>query len=385
MAWKERSVFEQRKLFIQDFESKKFNFSQLCKEYEITRPTGYLWIKRYEESGVGGLLNIKSTPHTQPNKTSPSVLNEILAVKFEWPTWGPKKILGYLNNNMPHLDLPSLTTVENILKRNGLVSPRKLRRRLAERSTPLAHANGVNDVWSADFKGWILTNDGYKFDPFTLTDNASRFLLKCIKLNINDTTHVWGILDIAFREYGLPLNLRTDNGPPFATLGPARLSSLSIKLIKAGVNPDFIEPGKPQQNGRHERMHGTMESECFSPQLDIDEQILKLSEFQNYYNYIRPHEALKQVPPGSVYVPSNRVWNGKFRSPEYVDYLKKAKVRSCGKIKLLGKNIYIGQGLIGEYVGLQEIEKGYKVYYGSLHIGDIIDSQFDYPRRKRKI
>jgi transposase InsO family protein len=366
-------VFEQRKLFIQDYLSQIFSISDLCRIYEICRPTAYLWIQRFKEEGEDGLRDRKSTPQNQPLATPSHVIDEILAVKFKFMKWGPKKIVAHLNHHKPQLILPSTTTVGNILDRNGLVMQRALRKRFTERTQPLAHAKEINDVWSADFKGGSVTNDKQKCEPFTLTDNASRYLLKCLTLDANNTDHVWAVLDSAFREYGLPLYLRSDNGPPFASQGLGRLSSLTVKLIRAGVVPDFIDPGKPEQNGRHERMHGTLKSEAIFPEVSLEEQKIKLKDFQYYYNFVRPHEGINQATPGSVYATSNRVWTGKLKSPEYPDDYRKVRVRISGQILINDKDIYIGKTLKDEYVGLKETETGFKMYYGPVYLAEITE------------
>jgi putative transposase len=384
MAWKEISVLEQRKLFIRDYLTENFSISVLCRIYEISRPTAYLWIQRYENEGEEGLIDRKSTPHNQPRATPSDIVEEILNLKFTWSKWGPKKIAAYLNRHKPELILPSETTIGNILDKHGLVARRKLRKRFAERTQPLAHAKEINDVWSGDFKGWFITNDKYKCEPFTLTDNASRYLLKCLMLDVNNTEHVWAVLDVAFREYGLPLYLRSDNGPPFASNGAGRLSRLAIKLIKAGVIPDYIDPGKPEQNSRHERMHGTLESEAVFPELNVEKQKMKLEEFQYYYNFVRPHEGINQETPGSIYRLSDRAWTGIFKSPEYRDDYKKVKVRQSGQINLNGKkDMYIGKSLIDEYVGIEETETECKVYYGPIYLGNITqEGELAISRRK---
>lgn len=386
MAWKEVSVLDQRRLFINDYLSKTFSISELCRKYDISRPTAYLWIKRYHEEGELGLVNRNSAPYNQPFTTPSYIIDEILNMKYERSTWGPKKIEAELQRRKPELELPSRTTIGNILKRNGLVVQRNFRKRFAARTQPLAHAKEINDVWSADFKGWFVTSDNQKCEPFTLTDNASRYLLKCVNLDSNNEKHVWAILDIAFRECGLPLYLRTDNGPPFASNGIGRLTTLAVKLIKAGVLPDFIDPGKPQQNGRHERMHSTLKREGINPKLNLEEQKISLDEFQHYYNFERPHEGISQATPGSVYSPSNRIWDGKFTSPEYLDDFKKVKVRASGQTKLKGKDIFIGRALAGEYIGLEETEMGFKIFYGPIYLGVMnFEGEVTIPRREGRV
>jgi transposase InsO family protein len=387
MAWKVVNVDKQRKLFIEAYLEEKFTLAELCRQFDISRPSAYKWVDRYLEEGYEGLEDRSRAPLKQAYATDPLIVKRILAVKYKWSTWGPKKIRGYLVVNEPTIIWPSNTTIGNILDKHGLTLPRKYRKRFAAKTDPLSHVNDSNDVWSVDFKGGWLTNDGHKCEPFTLTDNYSRFLLRCIKLKINDGDHAWAVLDVAFREYGLPNSLRSDNGPPFATSGVGRLSALSIKLIKVGVMPEWIEPGNPQQNGRHERMHGTLQQEGVFRGLNLKEQEKKLMIYQNYYNFERPHEALGQVTPGSVYRPSLRVWNGRMNLLEYPNDYKIGKIKSCGKMSWKGREIYVGRALAGELVGLEPTEEGlFKMYFGPIFLGKITkEFELDVYRRKGRI
>ncbi len=387
MAWKEVKVDQQRKSFIEAYLEEKFTIAELCRQFGISRPTGYKWIERYKEEGFNGLKERSKAPLHQSCSTDPSLIREILNIKFKYDDWGPKKIRGHLIVHQPTVLWPSTTTIGNILDRHGLVLPRKYRKRFPVKTDLLSHANKSNDVWSVDFKGWWFTKDGHKCEPFTLTDNYSRFLLRCLKLKVNDGDHAWAVLERAFREYGLPNFMRSDNGPPFATSSVGRLSALSIKLIKAGVMPEWIEPGNPQQNGRHERMHGTLKQEGVFPELDLVDQLKKLDEYQDYYNFVRPHEALGQVTPGSVYTQSQRTWNGRLMSPEYPNDYKMGWVKSCGKMSWKNREIYIGRVLTGELIGLKENEEGLLVaYFGPIILGTITkDYELDIPRRKGRI
>lgn len=387
MAWKEVKVDQQRKLFIEVYLQNKFCIAELCRQFGISRPTGYKWIERYEEEGFSGLKERSRAPLHQSCSTDPLLIKEILNIKFQNLDWGPKKIRGHLVVHQPAILWPSTTAIGNILDRHGLVLPRKYRKRFPTKTDPLSHANTSNDVWSVDFKGWWFTKDGHKCEPFTLTDNFSRFLLRCLKLKVNDGDHAWAVFERAFREYGLPNFMRSDNGPPFATSAVGRLSSLSIKLIKAGVMPEWIEPGNPQQNGRHERMHGTLKKEGVFPDLNLEDQLKKLDDFQDYYNFVRPHEALGQVTPGSVYRPSQRTWNGRLKSPEYPNDYKLGWVKSCGKMSWKHREIYIGRVLAGELIGLKENEEGLlTAYFGPIILGNITkDFHLDVPRRKGRI
>lgn len=376
---------EQRILFIKAYIEGKSNISDLCRQFDISRKCGYKWIKRYKEEGFEGLLDRNRAPLNQPNKTEASIVNELLKVKYEWSNWGPKKVLGHLRHNMPHIMWPCVTNVENIFNDYGLVNRRKRRKRLAERTDPLEDCNASNDIWCMDFKGWGLTRDGVRIAPFTVMDAHSRFLLCCQKLFANNTDHVWAVFDRLFREYGLPRKARSDNGPPFATLGAGRLSILSIKLIKVGVLPEWIDPGEPQQNGRHERMHLTLEQEGFDLSKDLPTQLKKLEEFQDYYNFIRPHEALDQRTPGSIYQPSLRSWDGKLRSLEYSNEYKVAVVKSCGKMSWKGREVYLGRVFAGEPIGLKQEELVLKAYYGPIYLGVVEENRVEFRRRPGRI
>jgi putative transposase len=387
MAWKETKVESQRFFFIEAYLEEKFSISELCRQFDITRPVGYKWLERYKNEGIQGLVNRSRARLNQSGATDPALVKQILELKFQWPKWGPKKIRGDLVVKQPTVIWPSTTTIGNIFDKNGLTITRKYRKRFPAKTEPLSHANKSNDVWSVDFKGWWLTKDGHKCVPFTLIDNHSRFLIRCLNLKLNDGDHAWAVFDAAFREYGLPKFMRNDNGPPFATSGVGRLSALSVKLIKAGVIPEWIEPGNPQQNGRHERMHGTLQQEGVFPELNLEEQQKKLVIYQDYYNFERPHEALGQVTPGSIYRPSLRTWDGRLNSPEYSNEYKIGRIKSCGKMSWKSREIYVGRVLEGELVGLKENSEGLlEMYFGPIFLGTINkDYTLDVPRRKGRI
>jgi putative transposase len=385
MAWGEVNVENQRKLFCLSVLDSLLSLAEACRQFQISRPTGYEWLGRYKKDGEQGLKNLSSARKTQPNTTPPDIVEQVIAFKRANKQWGPKKLGPKLKEKYPLVNWPSTTTIGKILSNNGLTEDKKTRKRLAANPSGLTESEKSNDVWCMDFKGWSITKDGYKFDPFTLSDHHSRYLLRSLKLNKNDADHVWALLDIVFREYGLPYYLRSDNGPPFATCSPGRLSALSIKLVKAGVMPEWIEPGKPQQNGRHERMHLTMEQEGFSTKtLVLEEQKMKLKEFQHYYNFERPHEALGQKTPGSIYKPSNRTWTGRFEPIEYSDEYKRGKVRSCGRISWKGTGIYIGRVFEGEYLGIKEGENGLEVYFGPIYLGILRDNELKVERMQTR-
>lgn len=221
-----------------------------------------------------------------------------------------------------------------------------------------------------DFKGWFRTGDGERCDPFSLSDLASRYVLRLQAVAGPDGQHVWPILDAAFREFGLPEVIRSDNGPPFASLAAGGLSWMAVQLIKAGVTPERIKPGKPQQNGRHERMHRTLKQETAQPPAaNRRAQQRRFDDFRRSFNEDRPHEALGQDTPAMHYRPVPRTYSGRLREPDYPAGYQVRRVRTNGDIKWLGGRIFLSEALIGEPVGIAEIEDGlHSVYYGPVFL-----------------
>jgi hypothetical protein len=249
---------------------------------------------------------------------------------------------------------------------------RRLRRR-SPPSAPFGQCAAANDVWCTDFKGWFVTGDGKRCEPLTLSDAHSRYLLRCQALARTDTDHVWPVLEAAFREFGLPLRLRSDNGSPFASCGAGGLSQLAVKVIKAGVVPERIKPGKPQQNGRLERLHLTLLQDTASPPAGTwREQLERLRCFQHLYNEERPHQALGNETPAKHYAASPRRFDGVLREPDYGSDYAVRRVRHNGEIRWRGNTIYISGALIGEPVGLIENDSGdCTACYGPVALGVI--------------
>ncbi len=372
MAWRVKNVEDQKRDFIEEFLSNQMTVTELCEMYQISRKTGYKWIARFAKEGIDGLTDRSKAPHNQVGKTADELIHQIVDLKRQFLKWGPKKILAYLEGNKPLEEWPSTTTVGKILHNQGLTKPRKHRRRFPAKNNPLSHCQEANDVWCIDFKGWCKTKDNIKCDPLTITDANSRFLLYCNKLSFNTVDYTWNALQEVFHEYGLPKYLRHDNGPPFATCGTGRLSRLSVNIIKAGITPEWIEPGKPYQNGRHERMHLTLQEEGMMPlKLTLKEQQMHFRDFRAYFNYERPHEALGQMTPGSVYQSSPRKWTGRLEAPEYSEGYEVKKVRSSGQISWHGKEIFLGKVLENEWVGIKEEDERWAVFFGPILLGNI--------------
>lgn len=347
--------------------------SALCRRFGISRRTGYKWLSRYEAEGVAGLEDRSRAPHSNPRAIDAATVEAVMAVRHRYPSWGPRKVKAWLEDRDGGRVWPSASSIGNLFDRAGLTRPRKGRRRTPRHGLPLTPCRAPNDVWGIDFKGWFLTGDGIQVNPLTISDGAARYLVRCEVLERTDEAHVWPVVADAFLEYGLPLAVRSDNGPPFASQGAAGLCHLAVKLIKAGVLPERIAPGRPQQNGRHERMHLTLKQDTASPPApSLAEQIDRFRVFLDYYNHERPHEALGQIPPARIYTASPRVWDGRLNSPEYPGCAAVRKVRSSGEIKWRSKSIFVGKALCGEPVGLFRIDEDvWLIKYGPLLLGTL--------------
>jgi len=385
MGWRETCAVDERMRFVLAVEKQDESIAAVCRRFGVSRKTGYKWLGRYHEAGVEGLLDQSRGPLHHPQAIDERIAERCLAVRRTHPSWGPLKVRGYLERRVPARDWPAASTIGALFDREGLTVRRKLRRRSPPSSAPFAHCGAANDVWCIDFKGWFLTGDGRRCEPLTITDAHSRYLLRCQALARTDTDHVWPVLDAAFREFGLPRNMRSDNGSPFASTGAGGLSKLSVKLIQAGVTPERIAPGKPQQNGRHERMHLTLLQEVADPPADsMREQLKRLRNFQRFYNEERPHQALDNATPADRYQLSARRFDGILRQPDYDDDQEVRRVRHNGEIKLDGNMIYISGALVGEPIGLLETEDGWSVCYGPVPLGIIAyhGDRLHKPKRK---
>jgi putative transposase len=372
MVWTETCAVEERMRFMLAVGRREEPFAVLCRRFGVSRKTGYKWLERYEAAGVEGLIDRSRAPHDHPQALSEAIAERCLAVRRRHPTWGPAKVRAYLERSDRGIAWPAASTIGTLFDREGLTVKRRLRRRSPPSSAPFADCNGANDVWCIDFKGWFLTGDGTHCEPLTLADAASRYLLRCQALGRCGDEHVWPVLDAAFREFGLPLRLRSDNGPPFASCGAGGLSKLSVKVIKAGVMPERIAPGKPQQNGRLERLHLTLLQDTAQPPArSLRQQLERFRTFQHIYNEERPHQALGNDTPAAHYVASSRRFNGVLREPEYDPDWAVRRVRPNGTIRWRNEEIYITAALSGEPVGLVECDEGWRVMFGLLLLGTI--------------
>ena len=375
MPWSETTAMEQRVQFIRDWRSARLTIADLCALYDISRKTGYKWIERYIEEGPDGLLERSHVAQTVHNKTLPEVEQAILAMRLAHPSWGPKKLLHKLGQRQPRLVLPGRSTVADILSRNGLITHRPRRRTIGHPGKPTQQILLPNDCWSADFKGQFRTGDGLYCYPLTVTDNYSRFLLECQALpgTLLEPSKI--VFTRLFKQYGLPRRIRTDNGVPFASHTLGRLSRLSAWWVRLGIFPEFIEPGKPQQNGKHERMHRTLKDETTKPPAaNSRAQQRKFNAFKREFNEERPHEALDMNTPAQLYQPSNRPMPDKLPPLEYPDRFEVRYVSANGGIRWKQQWVNVTTAVIGEYVGLEEIDDGlWDVYFGTLKLGRLLE------------
>ena len=374
MPWKETSAMDQRIQLIADWLSGDYGKRELCRIYGISRPTADKWIGRYDEHGPEGLEERRRAPHHRPNQTTEELRTLIVQTKLRRQKWGPKKVLDWLRQHRPELKWPADSTGGEILKRAGLVQPRHRRHRVPPYNEPFGVCSAPNQSWSADFKGDFLLGNGRRCYPLTISDNFSRYLLLCRALARPSQEQVQPWFEWVFRQAGLPEVIRTDNGAPFASLALGGLSQLSKWWIKLGIKPERIQPGKPSQNGRHERMHRTLK-QAVPPQSDLREQQRHYDPFQEEYNWERSHEALGRKTPGSVHCTSLRSYPAKLPEVQYESGVTVRKVRQNGEIKWRGELLYVSTVLAKEPVGLKPIDEGKSELRYSFHLLGILDER----------
>jgi len=377
MPWKTSSVMEEKLRFVFEYERDEQTMSELCASFGICRDTGYVWLRRYRQYGVGGLLEANRASKRHPNQTCAQIEQAVLELRQAHMRWGPRKLKRILERGQPGRVWPATSTVGEIVKRAGLVVERKKRRRTEPYSEPLQHAVESNRVWCADFKGWFRSGDGRRVDPLTITDACSRYLLRCQAVEKTDTERVRAIFEAAFREYGLPGAIRTDNGAPFASCAVGGLSRLAVWWIKLGIVPERIEAGHPEQNGRHERMHRTLKLELRRGE-DWRAQQHELDRFRQEYNQVRPHEALGMETPASVYEPSGRAYPARLAEVEYPDTMLVRSIKRQGCFRWKKHDVFLSEVLWGERVGLLPVDDDcFTVYFAHMPL-----ARFDARTRK---
>ncbi len=370
MPWRGVTVSEQRERFLEDYRLNYYSLRELAERFNISRKTAYKWIDRFENFGKQGFQELSRRPRSCPWQTDPAVAEQLIGLRKAHPSWGPRKLLDLLRRRHPRCSLPAPSTVARILAQQGLVRA-KHRHCRAHPGCPQTVPAGPNDVWGADYKGQFRLKNGQYCFPLTVSDLATRYLLGCDahpEVSLEKTRHYFEWL---FATYGLPRRIRTDNGVPFASNALARLSQLSVWFIKLGIYPELIEPGEPQQNGVHERMHRTLKQDTtFPPAASLRAQQRKFDGFRQEFNAERPHEALGMKRPAEVYQPSERVLPRRLGSYAYPENYLVRRVSRCGTIRVLHKQVFVSQTLNEDYVGLEEVDDGvYDLFFCFYHIG----------------
>ncbi len=332
--------------------------AELCREFGISRKTGYKFWDRYKDVGLHGLTDRSRRPVRYANQLPMQIEKEILRIKQDKPSWGAPKIQERLRRKYPEVKTPAKSTIHCILDRHGLVSRRK-RKRFKLQGTPLLDQHHPNDLWCADYKGEFMLADKRYCYPLTITDFSSRYLLSCEGLETNDEMHAFSVFEQTFQKYGLPKTIRTDNGVPFSSPNALfGLSKLSVWWLRLGIFIERIKPGNPQQNGRHERMHLTLKKEATKPPgRNFLQQQEKFDKFIVEFNTQRPHQAIGMKYPCELYNPSPRPYKG-IQSVSYPFHDRTITVSHCGRICLKKKKINLSRVFAGQDVGVKEVNEG---------------------------
>jgi putative transposase len=360
MVWTELSAMDSRVCFLAACLRGDEPMSFLCARQGISRKTGYKWLARYRAFGVAGLVDHSSARLTHPAGPGPEVRAAILALRDKRPSWGPHKLLARLSRDHPLLSFPAASTLGDLLMRAGRVERRVRRPRPAVTTGPLVEPLAANDSWAADFKGWWRTADGVRCEPLTITDSYSRYIFVSHAVTRPTFADIKPLFTNVFRTCGLPLALRTDNGSPFANRnGLAGLTRFSVWMLALGIWPDRIAPGRPDQNGRHERMHRTLKEEGATPACaNVQLQQAQLDSWRDDFNTQRPHQALGQRCPAELYQPSPRLYQEQPEDWAYPADHQVRRVRADGYITWQDTNLYLTEALVGQRVAIARRDDG---------------------------
>jgi transposase InsO family protein len=382
MPWKVSEIVSERMKFVMRLEEGE-RMTDLCKEFGISRKTGYKFWYRYRLGGPEALFDEPRRPAFHPSTTSEAIRKLVVDLRLKHPTWGPRKLKATLERKHPDLEIPAKSTIGDLLRKKGLVKPRSSRKRRKATPTSLSQSHAPNQIWCADFKGEFLLGNHKPCYPLTISDHYSRYLIACEGLEGTSTPAVKEVFEEAFRKYGMPAIIRTDNGSPFASTGLEGLTKLSVWWLRLGIILERIKPGHPEQNGRHERMHLTLKQETTRPAAsNFLQQQERFDRFRKEYNLARPHEALGMRRPVEVYTTSCKQLPDVLPAPDYSLFDMTKTVGRDGHINLGGGSYFIGAALAGEQVGLREVRERYwlvcflgkKLGYVNEQIGKMVDS-----------
>lgn len=370
MPWTKVNPMDQKVLFLGDYLRGDHAVSVLCERYGISRKTGYKWIGRYQALGLDGLADKARTPHSHPAKTPYAVRKRIIALRKQSRlTPGAKKIQALLASEFEVL--PAVSTINKILRQEGLAAKRPPSRRYCRYPNALSKPQAPNDLWSVDFKGQFKLGNGQWCYPLTVMDDVSRHLMGVLAQSTTKTEPTQKAFTRLFKEYGLPRMIRSDNGTPFASRAAAGLSQLSMWWIRLGIYPERIEPGKPQQNGKHERMHRTLKEHTLKPaSASMGRQQQRFDAFTEAYNEERPHEALGMNRPSQYYHASSRRYPDTLPALEYPSHYQIKRVGHSGIVYWNNGRGYISHLLAKQDIGLEEVADGvFDVYYSFYKLG----------------
>jgi len=365
MPWNITDPMSERLKFVLAVEENLFNMTELCLRFGISRKTGYKWLRRYRRFGAGALEERSRARRTMAHRTPSTVEQALVELRKAHPYWGARKLLVVLHRRRPELTLPAASTVTDILHRHGCIVPKRKRRaRTYPGSRPLA-AEAPNHLWTADFKGEFLLGNHHYCYPLTICDAHSRFILGCQALEATAHKATQSVFTRLFRTYGLPQAIRTDNGTPFASIGLRGLSRLGAYFIRLGIKHERIDPGSPQQNGRHERMHRTLKAETTRPpENTMKAQQRRFNDFVKEFNTVRPHEAIEMAVPAKRYRRSKRPMPRRLARPNYAGHMELRRVGKNGGIRFRTQKIFLTTVLERQYVALEEIDDAiWNIFY----------------------
>jgi putative transposase len=377
MPWKEELPMDQKTQFVSEYLRDSLSFTELCQRYHISRKTGYKWIARYQALGPAGLADRSRRPHSSPEQTPANLRKAIIEARRRHPSWGAKKLLKLLQRQDPQACWPSRWTVCDLLKREGLIRKKTQRRKPTHPGKPTSIITAANDLWCVDFKGQFKTRDGLYCYPLTVTDSYSRYLIGCHALLSTQTAGTKEVFTRLFKKYGLPNRIRSDNGTPFASTALGRLSELSVWWIQLGIRPELIEPGHPEQNGQHERMHRTLKAETTRPpEANLAQQQQRFNRFRLEYNEVRPHEGIGMNTPASMYEPSTRELPKVIPPIVYPAHYETRLVSKNSGIRWNSQRVPVSQTCAGLHVGLEEVDHGlWDVYLGPVKLGRLLEEK----------
>jgi putative transposase len=369
MPWKESVAMDERLQFVRDAMRDRFTMSELCARYGVSRRIGYKWLARYDAEGRRGLADRSRAPRHCPHRIAATLAELLVAERVAHPHWGARKLLKVLATRHPRVSgWPAASTAADLLARRGLVQRRRRRRPHLHPGVIRPTTIAPNDLWTADFKGQFRTGNGQYCYPLTIADQHTRFLLTCRGLLSTQTVTARPVFERAFRDYGLPIAIRTDNGVPFATQAIHGLSYLNVWWMRLGILHQRIRPGCPQENGAHERMHRTLKRQAVKPvRATCTAQQRNFDAFQREYNTERPHERLNQETPASHYRASPRPYPERLPTLEYPGHFVVKKITTGGTFRFRSRLLYLANAMVDQHIGLEETDDGlWTIYFNTI-------------------